>query len=209
MKNINNTHQKIIKLLKTQGAMTVKLLASELGITTMGIRQHMLQLENSGDIIYEDKKAVRGRPTRYWSLTEQSNSHFPDGHEVLTVQLIESVKLLFGEPGLDKLITHREQESFKIYSNALKKNHDIFSKLKTIAKLRSEEGYMATAVKDQDCYWLLENHCSICAAAKNCLNFCRSELNLFKTLLKDIAHITREEHIVKGARRCAYKVIQK
>lgn len=208
MKNVNNTHQKIIKLLKTNGAMTAKILASELDITTMGIRQHMLQLESSGDIIFEDRKAVRGRPTRYWSLTEKSNSYFPDGHEVLTVQLIESVKLIFGEPGLDKLITHREQESFKIYSKALKNNHDVLSKLNTIAKLRSEEGYMATVVKDKKCYWLLENHCSICSAAKNCLNFCRSELNLFQNLLKNVASISREEHIMKGARRCAYKIIQ-
>jgi len=206
MKNVNNTHQNIINLLKTQGAMTAKILASELDVTTMGIRQHMLQLEKSGDIIFEDRKAERGRPTRYWSLTEKSNGHFPDGHEVLTVQLIESVKLLFGEPGLDKLITHREQESFKIYAKALKNNHDVLSKLKTIAKLRSEEGYMATVEKGDECYWLLENHCSICAAAKNCLNFCRSELHLFQTLLQNVATITREEHIMKGARRCAYKI---
>ena len=173
----------------------------------MGIRKHMLQLEASGDIVYEDKKAVRGRPTRYWSLTELSNSYFPDGHEILTVQLIDSIKLLFGEPGLNKLITHREEASFKIYSKALKNNHDLLSKVKTLALLRSGEGYMATVAKGNDgCFWLLENHCSICAAAKNCLNFCRSELNLFQALLQKDAMVTREEHIMKGARRCAYKI---
>ncbi|MCF6318159.1 MAG: transcriptional regulator [Proteobacteria bacterium] len=209
MINSDKTHQKIIQILKTQGQMTAKLLAKELGLTTMGIRQHMLQLEKNGDVVFEDKKAMRGRPTRYWALTQKSNSHFPDGHQVLTVQLIESVKSVFGDKGLDTLILHREQESYRIYSDALSKNKDLFSKLKTLAKLRSEEGYMATVVKEDDFYWLLENHCSICAAASQCLNFCRSELNLFKTILKNVATISREEHIMQGARRCAYKVIPK
>jgi len=207
MKDSNKTNKKIVQLLKTHGEMTAKLLSNELALTTMGIRQHMLQLEKSGDVIFEDKKAERGRPTRYWSLTEQSNSLFPDGHEVLTLQLIESVKLIFGEPGLDKLISHREQESYKLYSVVLKKYNDLPSKLKSLALLRSEEGYMASVEKKDGCYWLLENHCSICAAASSCLNFCRSELNLFQILLKDVATITREEHIMQGARRCAYKVM--
>ncbi len=207
MGNSNKTHQKIIQILKTQGEMTAKLLADELGLTTMGIRQHMLQLEDNGDVIFEDKKAKRGRPTRYWRLTENSNSYFPDGHEMLTVQLIESVKLIFGDVGMDRLISHREKESHKIYSQALSKGKDLFSKLKILAKLRSQEGYMATIVKEDNWYWLLENHCSICAAASECLNFCRSELNLFEELLKNEASISREEHIMQGARRCAYKVI--
>ncbi len=207
MKDTTKTHKKIIKLLKSKGAMTAKLLAEELDLTTMGIRQHMLLLEKSGDVRFEDKKAKRGRPTRYWELTKQSNSHFPDGHEMLTVQLIESVKLVFGEPGLDKLINHREQEAYKIYSKALNEYTDLNTKLMTLAALRSEEGYMASVVKEDDFYWLLEDHCSICSAASSCLNFCRSELNLFKNLLNDVATITREEHIMQGARRCAYKVI--
>jgi predicted ArsR family transcriptional regulator len=207
MKDTDTTHQKIVKLLKSNGAMTAKLLATELKITTMGIRQHMLQLEESGDISYEDKKATRGRPTRYWSLTEKSNSYFPDGHEVLTAQLIESVRLVFGEPGLDKLITHREKESYTLYSHHLNNRNGLHAKLNILAELRSEEGYMASVIKEDNYYWLLENHCSICAAAKSCLNFCRSELNLFQNLLKKEATVIREEHIMQGARRCAYKVI--
>lgn len=56
------------------------------------------------------------------------------------------------------------------------------------------------------CIFLLENHCPICAAATKCLNFCRSELQLFQQLFADIAVVSREEHIIEGARRCAYKI---
>jgi predicted ArsR family transcriptional regulator len=201
------THDKILNLLKTQGALSAKTLANELGLTTMGIRQHVLALEESGDVIYKDEKAVRGRPTRYWSLTEKSNDHFENRHDELTVQLIDSVIAVFGDDGLDKLIENREESSMRVYRLALADRFGVEEKVTMLAKLRSDEGYMATVAHEEDFFWLLENHCPICAAATKCLNFCRSELHLFQSLLNDVATVTREEHIVEGARRCAYKVI--
>jgi len=203
------TTEKIIQLLKTHGAMTAKSLAGELKLTTMGIRQHMLMLEETQDVSFEDKKATRGRPTRYWSLTAKTNSHFANGHDELTVQLIDSVKTIFGDSGLDKLIDHREHTSLKLYSQVLDKADGLNGKLEVLAKLRTDEGYMATIEEYDDAYWLLENHCPICAAATKCLNFCRSELNLFQTLLENYALVSREEHIIEGARRCAYKIAPK
>jgi predicted ArsR family transcriptional regulator len=201
------TSEKIIQLLKTQGPQTAKVLASELSLTTMGVRQHMQALEDEGDVIFEDIKASRGRPTRVWSLTSKSNSHFGDRHEELSVQLIDSVITIFGDSGLDKLITHREETSLALYQKRLKEEVTLVAKLTALAELRSAEGYMATVTQEADFYWLLENHCPICAAASQCLSFCRSELNLFQTLLNDTASVSREEHIIEGARRCAYKVI--
>jgi predicted ArsR family transcriptional regulator len=201
------TTDKIIQLLKTQGALTAKEMAAELNLTTMGVRQQIQLLEDGGDVEFEDRKAPRGRPTRFWSLTPKSNSHFVNGHEELTVQLIDSVKSIFGDDGLDKLITHREKESLKLYSQTLTDKTGLAAKLKALAQLRSDEGYMATVVKDNaTTYWLLENHCPICAAATQCLSFCRSELKLFQTVLEGQGSVHREEHIIDGARRCAYKI---
>jgi len=202
------SNDKILQLLKTRGELTAKILAEELGLTTMGVRQHLQALTEQGEVVFHDKKAPRGRPTRYWALTAKSNSHFADRHEELSVQLIDSVKEIFGDDGLDKLIEHREQASLMNYRLALADQYTLEEKLTTLAKLRSNEGYMASIEKNADGeYFLLENHCPICAAATKCLNFCRAELNLFQLLLEDIAQVTREEHIIEGARRCAYKVV--
>ena len=201
------TSDKILQMLKTQGELTAKVIATELGLTTMGVRQHLQSLEDNSDVVFEDKKATRGRPTRYWSLTAKSNSHFSDRHEELTVQLIDSVKTIFGDQGLEQLIAHSEDASFKLYQAALVDAKDLAAKLAALAKLRTEEGYMASVESRDGVYWLLENHCPICAAASSCLNFCRSELQLFQNLLQLDASISREEHIIEGARRCAYKIV--
>jgi len=83
---------------------------------------------------------------------------------------------------------------------------DITSRLTKLVELRTLEGYMATQEQADGVFWLLENHCPICSAATKCQNFCRSELQQFQQLFADIATVSREEHIIDGARRCAYRI---
>jgi predicted ArsR family transcriptional regulator len=54
---------------------------------------------------------------------------------------------------------------------------------------------------------LVENHCPICAAARECQNFCRSELAVFQRVLGPGASVERAEHLLSGARRCAYRIV--
>ena len=200
------TTDKIIQLLKLHGPLTAKTLAEELALTTMGVRQHLQALEDAGDVDIEDRVEGRGRPTRYWGLTEQSRTHFADRHSELSLQLIDSVKMIFGDQGLDKLIEHREQTALQQYRSAMLGMTDIASRLTKLVELRTLEGYMATQEQADGVFWLLENHCPICSAATKCQNFCRSELKQFQQLFADIATVSREDHIIDGARRCAYRI---
>lgn len=200
------TTDKIIQLLKLHGPLTAKTLAEELALTTMGVRQHLQALEDAGDVDIEDRVEGRGRPTRYWGLTEQSRTHFADRHSELSLQLIDSVKMIFGDQGLDKLIEHREHTAMQQYRSAMQGRTDIASRLTKLVELRTLEGYMATQEQANGVFWLLENHCPICSAATKCQNFCRSELQQFQQLFADIATVSREEHIIDGARRCAYRI---
>jgi predicted ArsR family transcriptional regulator len=73
--------------------------------------------------------------------------------------------------------------------------------------VRTEEGYMAEVRSDKKgSYLLIENHCPICAAANACQGFCSTELDLFRSVLGQGVEVEREEHIVSGDRRCAYRV---
>ncbi len=200
------TTEKILNLLKLNGSLTAKFLAEELKLTTMGVRQHLQALEDSQDVIFEDVAEGRGRPSRYWRLSENNAGGFEDRHEELTLQLIDSVKVVFGEQGLNQLIKQRESDAFAVYHRALAGKKTLKAKVETLAGLRTKEGYMATWLADANGFWLMENHCPICAAATQCQNFCRSELELFQRLLRGAAEVSRAEHIIRGARRCAYKI---
>ncbi|MEM7019286.1 MAG: metalloregulator ArsR/SmtB family transcription factor [Pseudomonadota bacterium] len=198
---------RILYLVKTKGPQTAKVLADQLGVTTMAVRQHLQTLQADNLITYEDRRANVGRPARYWLLTDESGKRFPDSHAELTLNLLRSAHEVFGEAGVDKLIEQQAQDTLQRYQSELNGCEDLEARLAKISELRTREGYMAEWRETEDGnFMLLENHCPVCAAATSCQGLCRSELSLFQTLLDSMAEVERTEHILAGARRCAYLI---
>ena len=173
----------------------------------MGVRQHLLNLEKQDLVSSKSQASGIGRPQRVWALTAKAMQRFPDTHAFLTIELLNSVKNLFGEAGIERIISAREKLMLKKYKAVLKESKSLEDKIKKLIKIRSAEGYMAEYQRNKDgSYLMIENHCPICAAATNCQLFCRSELQLFQAALGGGVQIQRESHILAGARRCAYLV---
>lgn len=206
-KNISS--DKILYILKTRGPQTAQTLAAELDMTSMGARQHLQALTEQDLVSTFDRSEKRGRPSRYWQLTAKANERFPDRHNDLTLHMIDAVKKVFGDEGMEKLIKEREQQGLASYTQALSHCSTVLEKVQALAKVRSEEGYMATVEEDEQGIWLYENHCPICEAASACQNFCRSELEIFSQVMGESVAVERKEHIVSGARRCAYLISSK
>lgn len=200
------TIERILHTIKREGTVTAKQLANDLGITTMGARQHLQSLEQDGILAFHDVKVKIGRPTRHWSLTQKGHNQFADRHGELTIQVIEAVEHLFGQEGLAKVTAEREAQTFSNYQFALQACHSLTSKLTILVALREQEGYMAEIEVTEWGFMLFENHCPICKAAKRCPALCQSELHIFQRLLGDECTIERSEHIIAGQHRCAYRI---
>lgn len=208
MNKLADSQEAILLKLKQRGAQTARELAESLGISTMGTRQHLAVLA-SEELVVEgpERKAGRGRPVKPWQLTEKGHGRFPDSHSQVSVELIAAVRDTFGQSGLDRLIDHRTDETREYYRKGLAGQKSVGDKLRKLAELRSREGYMAEVEKVSRNEWLLiENHCPICAAATACQGFCRSELEVFQGLFETEASVERIDHILQGARRCAYRI---
>ncbi len=200
------TADRILFLLKTRAPLTAADLARDLGITAMGVRQHLTRLESDGLVLFADERKSVGRPKRHWRLTGKAEARFPDTHAQVAVELIGGVDRLFGSDGLDRLIALREAEMLARYRRELDGAGTLAKRVTRLAALRETEGYMAAVESEKDgSYVLVENHCPICAAARACQGFCRSELSMFRTLLADCT-VERIDHILAGARRCAYRI---
>lgn len=211
MSELASSQEDILLKLKQKGPLSAKQLAEALGITPMGVRQHLAVLAERG-LVSEgaERRQSRGRPVRPWQLTEKGHGRFPDGHSQVSVELIAAVRETFGESGLDQLIARRTEKTFELYQGVLNAQTTLPAKLRKLAELRSQEGYMCEVERVDRGEWLLvENHCPICAAAKSCQGFCRSELETFQRLFADQATVERTDHILQGARRCAYRVHQR
>ena len=200
-----NTAEQTLFLIKTRGPQTAQQLAALLDLTSMGARKQLEAWQEKGLLTYEDVADKPGRPSRRWLLTDAGHARFPDRHADLTVQLIDQVRQLFGDAGLDKLIASRESASEQQYREHLRGAADLPGRVAALVQARSAEGYMAEVeTRDDGSLLLVENHCPICAAAKQCQKFCRSELEVFQRVLGPDCSVGRVEHMLAGARRCAY-----
>jgi len=205
-----SSDDRILFHLKARGPQTAVDVGSRFGMTPTGARQHLCKLEADGLVVAEFRRQRRGRPKKYWQLTGRGHGRFPDRHADLTLELLAATKSIFGEKGLARLVRRRENDSLALYHKELSQRRSLAGKLAALADIRSREGYMASCSKQADgTFLLVEDHCPICAAAATCQALCRSELAIFRKVLGHGIVVERVDHVLAGARRCAYRVGRK
>ncbi len=208
MINLAESQKNILDQLKRYGPQSVKVLAKRIGMTTMGIRQHLQELEKV-DLVTTTTEArqTRGRPLHMWRLTANGHDYFPARYQELSNELIQVIRDELGEPVLGKLIDSQAGLAMQRYKALLESVSALDEKLAALAEARTRDGFMAEVRLLPDQSWLLiENHCPICSAAKSCPRYCEAELQLFKQLLGNNVEISRSEYLLDGNRRCAYKI---
>lgn len=198
----------IVERLKRAEA-TAGELAQALDMTEAGVRQHLDALAENGLVVSQPRPAQgRGRPPTVWLLTDLAQDLFPDRHDDLTVDLIAAVKTALGDKGLQQVIDARTEAQREAYLRVIPKRGSLRARAEALARVRTDEGYLAEVVDNPDGKGLLlvEHHCPICTAAAACQAFCSSELELFREVMGDGVDIQRTQHIVSGDRRCTYTI---
>ena len=206
MADLSDAKRRIIEVLKRADSATAHELADQFNTTTTAVRQHLDSLEQSGLVErFEGAILGRGRPAIRWRNTPLTVELFPDRHGELTVELLESIKTSLGEDALQRVIDQRAREQIASYRETLG-DAAVPVRVRALADRRSEEGYLAEVVDDGGDMLLIEHHCPICTAATVCQGLCRSELEVFQAALGPSVNVTREQHVLSGDTRCAYRI---
>ena len=199
--------EQILLALKTGGPQETAAIAARLGVSRQAALQTLERLTADSLTAHTTERRGVGRPRRLWSLTDKAHARFPDTHSQLTLDLLQAVRAEFGEDGVERLIARREREAEAAYAVAMAPATSLENRIARLTAQRVAEGYMARWSRLEGGGWLLvENHCPICAAAAACQGFCRAELALFQSALGPEAQVERTDHILAGARRCAYRI---
>jgi predicted ArsR family transcriptional regulator len=199
----------ILELLKWHGPQDARTLAGRLEISAMAVRQHLYSLADDRLVTSDEEPRPMGRPAKLWRLTPAADELFPNAHAELTVSLVQSMRETFGERGVDRLIAARTRSQIEAYRAQVGDGGSLRERLEALAGLRTREGYMAEVREEEEtagALLLIENHCPICAAARACTNLCAGELRVFQQVLGAGVTVDRIDHILAGARRCAYRV---
>ena len=206
MSDMTDAKRRLVERLKRVDSATAGELAAAFELTDTAVRQHLEQLQEQGLVRRtEGSAAGRGRPAARWQLTPAAAGMFPDRHVDLTSDLIESVRVTLGDEALERVIDTRARRQAEQYRTVLG-DGSLAERVQRLADQRTAEGYVAEVVAADDALVLIEHHCPICTAASSCTSLCRSELEVFQQALGQGVTVRREQHLLAGDQRCAYRI---
>jgi predicted ArsR family transcriptional regulator len=173
----------------------------------MAVRQHLYSLHEERLVTYMVAPRPLGRPAKVWRLTSAAEQLFPDAHAQLCVSLVNALRNALGRKALECTLDVIVGSQAERYAARMPEGSSLFRRLKELARIRTEEGFVAQlTAADEASYHLIENHCPIRSAAVACPDFCAAEWETFQRLLGPETTIERLEHMQEGDRRCLYLI---
>lgn len=196
-----STRHEILRLVRTSGGKTAQELAEDLGITSMGVRRHLMTLERDGLVRVQTRRQPAGRPTFVYQLTDEGYDTFPRNYHLLATQILDAARMRAGEEKVEDLFAGRMDQLVAQFQPRMH-GKDLAGRIQELARIQDENGYMAIWEKVDGGYLLREQNCAIYRVACRFQEACEYEIELFRRLLD--ADITRTEHQVRGDRACTY-----
>jgi len=198
---------RILYLLKTSGPQESRKLAQTLGVSAMAVRQHLYAFQNEGLVSYVQEPRPKGRPVKMWKLTDEADSFFPDQHKQLLRSILEQLREERGSKFVRALLEGSEVNACQAYTPEIESKKTFPGKLKTLARLRTRDGYMARIEKiDQGTYEFIQSHCPIKEAASCHGKYPAFEESLIQQILGKDYTVTGKEHILNGDSQSTFEI---
>ncbi len=198
----------VLYAVRRRGEATAEQVAEQLDMTVSGARQHLSALADDGFVEIDElapESSKRGRRTLLYSATSAADEFFPKAYGELTNELLGYVADTDAAL-LELLFTKRREQRIATAQARLATKHTLRTKLAELTKILDEDGYFASFDEvSPGLFLIVEHNCAIWAVAQRYRQACTSEIEFIRAVLPD-AEVDRVQHMVAGARRCAYEV---
>jgi DeoR family suf operon transcriptional repressor len=198
----------VLYAVRRRGEATAEQVAEQLDITISGARQHLAVLAKDGLVESSELTSPdvrRGRRALVYSATDAADAYFPKAYGELTNELLGYVADTDREL-LDQLFARRREARTAGAQARLASKRTLRAKVAELTRILDEDGYLASWEQvERGVFRIVEHNCAIWAVATRYGQACTSELDFIRTVL-DGADVERVQHMVAGARRCAYEV---
>lgn len=169
----------------------------------MGIKQHCLTLERDGYLDTWRRPQKMGRPEMVYRLTRRSHDLFPSDSNEFTLELLHSIKEVYGPNGPEKMLLHvfeRKTAGLK----AKVKGDTVLDRAKWLVFQREKEGFMSQFLNDEKegGPQILECHSPIMNLLEQYPIVGRLEQDLVAGVLG--TEVRREETRASGLYECAF-----
>jgi DeoR family transcriptional regulator, suf operon transcriptional repressor len=193
----------VLVQLKRAQQLTAKELAARLGVSLNAARHHLKELEAEGLVVYEREHRGVGAPAFAYRLSPSGEALFPRRYEETLTAVLEQMVERGGRAAAVTLL----ESHFASLTRRLRAelaDAPPAERLRALARVLSEEGYMAEVTTVGGSGTLTEHNCAIPAVAERFPEICAAEARFLADVLG--AEVHRREHMLNGCSACEYHV---
>jgi predicted ArsR family transcriptional regulator len=198
----------VLYAVRRRGEATAEQVAEQLDITVSGARQHLGALADDGLVESSELASPERRPGRRtlsYAATAAADQYFPKAYGELTNELLGYLADTDGDL-LDQLFAKRRGARIDNAARRLAPLTTLEAKVAELTRILDEDGYFASWEQvGPGVFRIVEHNCAIWAVAQRYGQACTSELEFIRSVLEG-AGVERVQHMVAGARRCAYEI---
>jgi DeoR family transcriptional regulator, suf operon transcriptional repressor len=189
--------------LKRARRVTAKELAAKLGISLNAVRHHLKELEAEALVEYERQHRGVGAPAFAYRLSPAGEALFPRRYESTLTELLDYVVQREGRASAVAVLEARYHALTRRLQRDLA-GATAAERMAAVARLLSDEGYMAEGTASSGTGTLIEHNCAIQAVAERFPEICAAEAKFLAAALG--AEVDRHGHILSGCSACEYRV---
>ncbi len=201
----SSTKRQILVILKREAEIDLTSLSEELGITKMGVLNHITDLEEMEIIERFEKRGGIGRPRLAIRLAPNSSDIFPKAYASITCSMLEFIEEELGRNAVRDALVRRKNKLLENYKLQIG-NKSFDEKIKSLANLRNKEGYMVELkmMPGRSSYEFLEFNCPILAVSKQFPESCIVERELLEEIME--TNVQTSHRIVAGDNVCRFLI---
>jgi predicted ArsR family transcriptional regulator len=201
----------ILVHLRQAGPSSPDTIAGALHASRTGVLQQLYALEEAGLVSHAAEKHGVGRPRHVYDVTADAQGLFPTDYGGFASGLVKAIEAVGGDDLVEQVFAARQRQigdrMRRRMAERLPEDATVADKVRVLAALQDEAGYLSEAVISADgSLRLREHNCAISKISQRTTAPCDAELALFQEILGP--GLVRESHIASGDRCCSYIVTE-
>ncbi len=200
----------ILLHLRRVGPSVPDAISAAIGASRSGVAQQLRALDTAGLVTRTPVRHGVGRPRHLYDITPDAQGLFPSNYDGLATGLLAAILEVGGETLVEDVFAARRRQAEarlrEQMGSSLPSDAPLEDRVRELARLQDELGYVSEAQVGTDGIRLLEHNCAVLDVALGMPVACRSELELFREVLG--VNLVRERHIAAGDRCCEYRVTE-
>lgn len=203
---VGETRDHILQLLLKYGPITASDLGDRLNLSAAGIRRHLDNLvsEELAECDESRKRAGRGRPAKYFRLTNRGRDYFGHNYDSLAASALNALREVGGAEAVRRFAQKRVEDVVKSIPPAEDSEESITLTTQKLAEAFDRNGYAVTITKAGQGIQLCQHHCPVASVAAEHPEICEAEHKVIAS--KVGLHIQPLASIVGGHGICTTNI---